>query len=240
MENTSNNENHEKMPVEQIRMVLNRELVEPFIKSMTNDPIISIKVSNALVLMRISESILVEYDKNSISSGLHTEKIKEKNLYLGYLNKLFESSLYLLGATDYLGSIVLLRSVFELLIGISTDLNGKMKERIDSIDFLTDDENRKIYKLWRELSSWAHPYGKWLKNVCPRYYGIGRNYHLELFKQCLGYSDTILDFILTITVEHFKLAPAEYLDKYKEISQHIDLKEVSLLEMFLARLQKVS
>jgi len=240
MENTSNKETLEKMPVEQMQMVLNREIVEPFINSMTHDPIISIKVSNALVLMRVSENILVEYDKTSISSEHHIEKVKEKNLYLGYLNKLFESSLYLLGATDYLGSIVLLRSIFELLIGISTDLNGKMKERIDSIDFLTDDENRKIYKLWRELSSWAHPYGKWLKNVCPRFYGIGRNYHPELFTKCLSYSDAILDFMLTITIEHFKLAPEEYLNKYKEISRHIDFKKVSNLEMFLAHLQKVS
>ena len=58
----------------------------------------------------------------------------------------------------------------------------------------------------------------------------------KTLRQCLSYTDIILDFILTITVEHFKLGPEEYLSKYKEISKQADFKEISGLEMFLARL----
>lgn len=201
------------VPKEQIELVLKREIVNPFIDSIGRDPAISLKLSNAFVLLRLSETLIVEFDRNQLQSGKDVEKIKEKNLYLGYLGKVFESALVLVGATDYLGAIVLFRTIFELLIGIATQKNGSMKERIFSIAFIDENEKGSIHTFWNELSSWAHPYGKWIKNLCPKFYGVGRNYHRAIFEKCLDYSDMILDLMLTLTIEHFKLSPRNYIDK---------------------------
>lgn len=92
------------------------------------------------------------------------------------------------------------------MISIATEKNGSMKSRIDSIAFLDEDEKTSILKLWNELSAWAHPYGKWIKNVCPRFYSFGRNYNPVIFEKCFNFVDVILDFMLVITVDHFKLS----------------------------------
>jgi len=220
-----------------IKKVLDREILDPFMNSISYDSIVSLKLSNAFVLMELSERLIIEFDKSETDSDKDINSIKEKNLYLGYLGKVFKSSLILIGATDYLGAIVLLRSVFELLIGIATDNTGSMKERIFSINYLKESEKKSIHKFWNELSAWAHPYGKWIKNICPKFYGIGRNHHPAIFEQCLNYTDYILDLMLTITVEQFRLGPGTYISKYKEISETVDFFEVSKLEMFQIRLK---
>jgi len=127
-----------------IKKVLYREIFNPFIKSISHDPITSLKLSNAFVLMQLSENLIIEFDKSETDSDKDINNIKEKILYLGYLGKVFKSSLFLIGATDYLGAIVLLRSVFELLIGIATDNTGLMKERIFSINYLKESEKNQF------------------------------------------------------------------------------------------------
>lgn len=149
-----------KMPLEQMRQVLNREVVEPFIESMCTDIEVSLKLSNALYLTRFTEILITESLSNQVKSSQIPRNIKEQFLFLGYFGKLYQSSLYLLGATDYLGSIVLMRSLFELLVGISTEITGSMKERISSIDFLSSEEKNNVKKFWDNLCSWSHPYGK--------------------------------------------------------------------------------
>ena len=221
---------------EEIQAVIDRDISIPFINSIIHDPIVSMRLTNAFILIRLSEKLIIEFDKNEISSGKDTKNIKEKNLYLGYLGKVFESSLILLGATDYIGSIVLLRSVLELLVGIATDKTGSMKERINSINFIESDEKETIYKFWRELCNWAHPYGEWLNNLCPKLYGIGRNYNPVVFEQCLNYSDHVIDLMLTITLKQFELAPRTYIDEYRKISSGNDFFKISNLKMFEKRL----
>lgn len=230
----------ERILRELIRTVIDRDILNPFIDSISHDPVISLKLTNAFTLLRLSENLIIEFDKNEIYSGKAINNIKEKNLYLGYLGKVFESSLILLGATDYLGAIVLFRSVFELLIGIATDKTGTMKDKIDGIHYIEEDEKKSIYKFWRELSAWAHPYGKWINNLCPKFYGSGRNYNPTVFEQCLNYSDHLLDLMLIIEIEQFRLAPSTYIDEYRKISDAIDFFKISNLEMFEKRLMAYS
>jgi hypothetical protein len=154
------------------------------------------------------------------------------------LGKIFQSALLLIGSTDYPGAIILMRSIFELMVGIATTTNGSMRERISSIGFLDSEEKSDLQKSWNDLSAWSHPYGKWAKNVCPKFYGIGRNHNLTLFRQCLDYSDQILDFLLTITVDHFKLNPETYIKEYREISERAQITEILNLQMFKERLAK--
>lgn len=228
----------ERIPKKQIELVLRREFITPFIDSIQQDTAISLKLSNAFVLMRVSEQLINEFDKKQVEAGENVEAVREKTIFLGYLGKVYQSALLLIGATDYLGAMILLRSIFELLIGIATTENGSMRDRISSISFLDNDEKDDLQKLWNELSAWAHPYGKWVKNICPIFYGTGRNHHRVTFSQCLGYSDKILDFMLTITIDHFKLSPENYIDKYREISETENILEISKLGMFERRLIK--
>jgi hypothetical protein len=106
------------------------------------------------------------------------------------------------------------RSIFELLIGIATQKNGSMRDRISSISFMDGNEKDDLQKLWNELNAWAHPYGKWFKNICPMFYGFGRNHHPEMFNKCMEYSDKILDFMLTITIDHFKISALDFIDEF--------------------------
>jgi hypothetical protein len=228
----------EWVPKKQIELVLRREFVTPFIDSIRHEPMISLKLSNAFVLLRLSEQLIVEFGKKQVEAGETIEAAREKTLFLGYLGKVYQSALLLIGATDYLGAMILLRSVFELLVGIATMENGSMRDRISSIDTLDSDEKSNLQKLWNELSEWAHPYGKWAKNICPKFYGVGRNYHPAIFSQCLTYSDQVLDFLLTITVDHFKLGPENYIDKYRGISRTGQILEISSLQMFEKRLTR--
>ena len=219
-----------------IESVLKREFVTPFIDSIRMDPIISLKLSNAFVLIRLSEQIIVEFDKNEVKMGKAINAVREKNLFLGYLGKLYQSALLLIGATDYLGAIILLRSIFELLIGTATTVNGRMRDRISSIEKFDNNEKSSLQNFWNELSAWAHPYGKWKKYICPKLYGVGRNYIPDIFEQCVGYSDRILDLMLTITIDYFSLYPEKYLDEYRAISEDANIMDILDLQMFKKRL----
>jgi hypothetical protein len=228
----------ERVPKKQIELVLKREFVTPFIDSIRHEPSVSLKLSNAFVLLRLSEQLIFEFDKKQVEAGETTEALREKTLFLGYLGKVYQSALLLIGATDYLGAIILLRSVFELLVGIATVENGIMRNRISSIGTLDSDEKTNLQELWNELSAWSHPYGKWVKNICPKFYGIGRNHHPVIFSQCLDYADQVLDFLLTITVDHFKIDPENYIDEYRVISKSGAFLEISCLQMFEKRLAR--
>lgn len=195
-----------------MRQFLNNEVVDPFIESMCIDIMVSIKLTHAIYLTMYTET-LIHKSLRDLSKKTHSHRnTKEVALFLGYFGKIYKSSLVSLGATDYLSSIILMRSLFELLIGISTKVNGSMKERLDSIDFLKSDEKKDLKKFWDILCAWSHPYGKWFKEVCPKLYGTGRFYQPRMFNQCLGYSDTLLDFMLTVTVEVLHLSSKEYKD----------------------------
>lgn len=111
-----------------IRKVLEREIVEPFVRSVCSDVEVSLKLSSALVLTRYTEQIVV---KLPIDNNLEDNKFKECYLFLGYFGKIYQSSLFSLGSTDYLSAIILMRALFELLVGISTEVKGSMQNRIE-------------------------------------------------------------------------------------------------------------
>lgn len=213
---------------DKIREVLEREIVEPFIRSVCSDIEVSIKLSAALVLTRYTEQIIIK----SLENNVRHKKIKECNLFLGYFGKIYQSSLFTLGSTDYLGAIILMRALFELLVGISTDQNGSMNERIKSISFFDAQEKKDLFKTWNILCAWAHPYDKWAKNVCPKAFGIGRIYNPSLFMQSVSYSHKILDFMLAAIFEILDLSVSDYLDSPAEF-MYVELP------MFYKRLNKV-
>jgi hypothetical protein len=226
------------VPSKEIKHVLDREFVTPFINSIEQFPEISLKLSNAFVLVKVAEQLIVESDIANNDAGTDIEALKEKGIFLGYLGKIYQSALLLIGATDYIGAIVLMRSIFELLVEISAANKGRMRDRISSIVYLDDEEKGHLQVLWNELSAWAHPYGKWIKNVCPFFYGCGRLHHEATLTMCLDYSDQILDLLLTITIDLFILSADKYENKYRNILNDTKILDIAKLDMFEKRLKK--
>lgn len=219
--------------------VLQREFITPFLDLADVDPTRLLRLSNAFVLLRLSENLIVESDVARTDAGHGLEAVPEKTLFLGYLGKLYQSALLLIGATDYLGAMVILRSVFELLVGIAAETTGVMRDRLASIKYLDDTEKCQMQDLWNDLSAWAHPYRKWEKNICPKLYGCGRHHNAALLDECIGFADRVLDLLLTITIEAFKLQGEEYTEGYRAISASTGLLEVSDLWMFERRIREV-
>jgi len=120
-------------------------------------------------------------------------------------------------SASYISPFILIRSVFELLIGISTEKNGSMSERIDSITFFKDDEKKNVKKLWNKLNAWAHPYGKWEKEICPIYYSKEPLYHPKIYKECHEYYFALTDIFLVIAVERFKIAALEIKESFENL-----------------------
>lgn len=104
-------------------------------------------------------------------------------------------------SASYVSSLVLMRSTFELLIGIATKETGSMKRRIESIEFLSPDEKKEIMKIWKELCGWSHPYGKWIKEICPIFAGYGPLYHPTLCKSCIQKLKKVTDLLLVLKIE---------------------------------------
>lgn len=209
---------------------IDEKIVSPFLNTITQDFTVSIRLTQTLFLSRLSEEVLLQQRDASRSvqsndTSLSREKL-QRGLYLGYLVKIMSNSLVLLGSTDYIGSLILLRSVFELLIGIATEVTGGMKARIWSISFLSELEKKNLYDTWNKLNPWAHPYGKWKKEICPVFYGWGRHYHPKLFETCIGYMENVLDFMLAITIDCFDVKPQEYLRN----GSPFDVSDLKMLE----------
>jgi hypothetical protein len=222
--------------IEAIDKSLDDKIISPFLHTITQDFTVSIRLTQAFFLSRLSEELLLQqgtvasWPVQSNETSLDRDKV-QKSLYLGYLVKVMSSALILLGSTDYIGSLILLRSVFELLVGIATEETGGMKKRIWSIDFLSESEKKKLYVTWNNLNPWAHPYQKWQKEICPVFYGWGQHFHPKLFKTCIEYTEDVLDFMLTITIDCFGVKPQEYLRSGNPL-------EVSDLDMLRKRLKE--
>lgn len=129
-------------------------------------------------------------------------------------------------SASYLSSMILLRSVFEVLVNLSTTVNEGMSDRIDHMHFLQNEEKGKIKKIWKELSSWNHPFKKWLSEMCPIYVAHGPVYHQKHFEKCVELLEKIIDIYLIVCGEHFGMDVSLFADA--AIEHHIDLSSFPL------------
>lgn len=116
----------------------------------------------------------IEILNTYIQTGNLTKEVTEimndlssKKYLLYYFLKEIRWIIVSILCASYISAHIVIRSIFELLIGIATKKTGSMSERISSIIFLSLDEKKEIKKFWRGLCGWSHPYGKWVKEVCP-------------------------------------------------------------------------
>lgn len=131
-------------------------------------------------------------------------------------------------SASYVSSLVLMRSVYELIIGIASKSTGSMGDRIDSITFLNSEEKSGLKKLWYRLCAWGHPYRKWIKEICPIYAGHKPLYHTGLCELCLQELVETIDLFCAVVVAKYEIKPAQLLAKTQELK--IDLQDFKLLE----------
>jgi len=210
--------------------------LNPAMKSIEENIFVAYKLGNILTILRASEQSIGsigfeikplqksdinkkevekledivernEYSKCDIDFLMHmTSKMCSKRCLLPYLDRQVNWIVISIISCSYLSSIIEMRSIFELLINISsTKSNGSMSEKIDAISFFSLSDKKKIKKIWKDLCSWSHPYGKWLKKMCPIYVSHKPIYHPKHFEDCINLLEKIFDVYLVICKEHFKM-----------------------------------
>jgi len=188
---------------------------EDYAKSLTYEQYMYIK--NTLTNMISSDCEQIK--KNELKElGKITWDLCSRKCLLNYLSRELDWVTVSILSASYISSIVLLRSVFELLIGIATRQTGSMTNRISSIWFLSKNDKKKLNKLWGELCEWAHPYGSWVKNTCSVFMAYKPMYHPVLCENCVEKLEQITDLLLVVTIKKFKINKEDLkmkLAKYK-------------------------
>jgi len=221
--------------------------LNPAVKSIEEDVFVAYKLGNVLVTLKVSEQLIgdigyklspvqsLNVDKKDIQrleSIVERDECRQCEIdFIGHLESMTCSKSCLLPYIDkeinwivvsilcssYLSSLILMRSVFELLINISTTQNGGMSAKVEGIPFFEDEEKRAIKRTWKELCSWGHPFKKWLENFCPIYISHKPIYHPRHFEDCVNLLERILDVYLVISKEHFGMNINAFREKREEV-----------------------
>lgn len=148
-----------------------------------------------------------------------------KHLWM-YLEREIHSVALSIMSTSYISSMILMRSIYELIIGISTRKTGSMKkERIASIDFLTEEEKNKAIKTWDELCAWSHPYGKWENEICPIFNNLYM-YHPKHCELCITKLEELIDLLLIVSINRYRVDENDLYGKLEK--GDIDISRFSL------------
>jgi hypothetical protein len=98
-----------------------------------------------------------------------------------------------------------MRGFIELLIGIATKKSDSFTKAIESISFLTNEEKRDFKASWNNLCGWSHPYGKWLKEICPIFELNTPKYNEKLFIICFECFMSLVDIMIIIVIEKYEI-----------------------------------
>ena len=135
---------------------------------------------------------------------------------LAYLGREIDWVVVSVLSASYVSALVLMRSVLELLVGIATRATGSMKERLEEIPFLEATEIKSLLNLWYRLCGWGHPYGRWVKEVCPFYVSHGPMYNPMLCATCLKELQAIVDFFVVIAFEKYEVPVGKFLSEIRD------------------------
>lgn len=163
------------------------------------------------------QETLEEYIKTGNKESEVAEIFKEinsKNYLIFYIVREFNWALISVMSSSYISANIIMRSVFEFMINISTSNNEGVSARIDSISFLNLYEKKKLKKYWRKLNAWSHPYGHWEKNFCPIYISHKPLYHKTHCEQSIEYLIVLIDFLITIGLEKYEIKKSIFKDEF--------------------------
>jgi len=185
----------------------------------------------------VLNNFIVKQDSKDAAEVVRTEEAlnyldedSSRRYLLPYLKREINWIIISILSASYVSSLILMRSVFELILGIASKCTGSMtmSDRINSIPFLNDEEKKSVKKLWRRLCAWGHPYGKWVKEICPIYADHKPLYHPGLCELCLQELEEIVDLFAVVAVAKYEIETTKVVAKVRELS--IDLKGFELLE----------
>ncbi|MBN1638794.1 MAG: hypothetical protein JW866_07495 [Ignavibacteriales bacterium] len=182
----------------------------------------------------LSKTIELAENSDSNDMNIFQEGIKfmhdgsTQKYLLNYFAREFNWIIVSLLSSSYISAFILMRSIFELIIGIATRTTGGMVDRIQSISCFNLEEQKNIKDLWYRLCAWAHPYGKWIKEICPIFIKYKPIYHPTLFLSCLNELTAIVDLFVVILMEKYKLNHKKLKKAY--INGKIDLTNLLLFK----------
>lgn len=192
-------------------------------------------------IINILNPFIANADENSHTNQVRKiidNHINKKHLLSYLVREINWISVSILSAS-YISSLILIRSIFELLIGIATSHAGGMSGRIESINYLSKEEHKHLKDAWNNLNAWAHPYGKWEKEICPIYYSSQPLYYPTIYRECFSFLALLIDLFLTIAVERFKIPPKEITESSKKVGAEIIADYFKLFPLFFERLKKI-
>jgi len=199
-----------------------------FLKALPKEEIEKrIEALDSFIASQDSEKAIDDFDEKEALEYL--EKDSSKKYLMPYLTREINWIVISILSASYVSSLVLMRSVFELTIGIATRLSGTMGEKIDSITFFEEGEKKNIKELWYRLCAWGHPYGKWLKEVCPIYTSHQPLYHPRLCALCVNELTNIIDLFLVVVMSKYEIEPSRVQEKLKKLG--VDLSTFELLRV---------
>ena len=152
-----------------------------------------------------------------------------RKFLLEYLMREINWIIVSLLSASYISALVLMRSTFELTVGMATRETGSMTDRIYSISGLDDIEKKQIKNHWYRLCAWGHPFGKWKKEVCPIYVSHKPIYHPRLYSLCLSELIQLVDFFLVVAIAKFELNIVELTKQFME--KRVDLAGLNLFNL---------
>lgn len=151
-------------------------------------------------------------DFNELQERVNIEEVKaifgdtrSKKYLLMYLARELRWITISILSASYVSSMILMRATFELIVGIASRDSDGMVSRIASISFIHESEKGALTKLWYRLCAWGHPYGKWLKEICPIYSAHEPLYHKALCNMCIEELEKIVDFYVVVALAKYEI-----------------------------------
>lgn len=180
-----------------------------------------------------AEDATNEIDTHAVARALNYLQEDSSNKYiLSYAIREFNWITVSLMSASYISTLVLTRSAFELAIGIGSRERGPMKCRLQSMHFLNSVEATAVKNQWYRLCAWGHPYGKWVKEICPLFLRHEPTYHPVLFSICLDELTQFSDLFSSIAVEKYDLDRAKISRLLS--SQNVSLDKLPMLKRRLS------
>jgi len=185
----------------------------------TRDLINDILIRKSLIEVERSEQIINQENKqrylDSLNDFMKTGKLNkdvielrktieyEKNA-LPFIFKEVNWILISILSSSYASAKILNRSLFEMVIQfMTTKPNSGMGDMIDGIKIITIERKKILKTKWKELNKWAHPFGHWLKEICPVYWFNYANYNEFLCSNCINDISLIIELIILISYKTF-------------------------------------
>jgi hypothetical protein len=183
--------------------------------------------------LAILNEVIESEDFNELQERINIEEVEDvfsdfssRKCLLTYLSRELNWITISILSASYVSSMILMRATFELITGIASRDTGGMVCRIASISFVNESEKDALKKLWNRLCAWGHPYGKWLKEICPIYSAHEPVYHKALCEMCIGELEKIVDFYVVVALAKYEIKIPMFvamLKKYKLDITGLDL-----------------